>query len=149
VYYAYEDARSMVPVQVVMAVVVVGGTEAGRWLLDDRYWVAAACASMAVSYLVGAGVALVAVRRRLGGVDGRRVLVLHAKAVVGGLVAGAAGLGLLAVLGPVQTFREAVVACVLGAVVMSAVYAGVLALLRVGELRLLVRPVLRLVGRGR
>jgi putative peptidoglycan lipid II flippase len=104
---------------------------------------------MAVSYLVGAGVALVAVRRRLGGVDGRRVLVLHAKAVVGGLVAGAAGLGLLAVLGPVQTFREAVVACVLGAVVMSAVYAGVLALLRVGELRLLVRPVLRLVGRGR
>lgn len=149
VYYAYEDARSMVPVQVVMAVVVVGGTEAGRWLLDDRYWVAAACASMALSYLVGAGVALVAVRRRLGGVDGRRVLVLHAKAVVGGLVAGAAGLGLLAVLGPVQTFREAVVACVLGAVVMSAVYAGVLALLRVGELRLLVRPVLRLVGRGR
>lgn len=149
VYYAYEDARSMVPVQVVMAVVVVGGTEAGRWLLDDRYWVAAACAAMALSYLVGAAVALVAVRRRLGGVDGKRVLVLHAKAVVGGLAAAAAGLGLLAVLGPVHTFREAVVACVLGAVVMSGVYAGVLVLLRVGELRLLVRPVLRLVGRGR
>lgn len=149
VYYAYEDARSMVPVQVVMAVVVVGGTEAGRWLLDDRYWVAAACASMALSYLVGAGVALVAVRRRLGGIDGKRVLVLHGKAVLGGLAAAAAGLGLLALLGPVDTLREAVVACVLGAVVMSGVYAGVLALLRVGELRLLARPVLRLVGRGR
>lgn len=149
VYYAYEDARAMVPVQVVMAVIVVGGTEAGRWLLDDRYWVAAACASMALSYAVGAGIALVSVRRRLHGVDGPRVLLLHLKALAGAVVAAAAGLGLLALLGPVQTFREAVVACVLGAVVMTGAYVGVLALLRVGELGLLTRPVLRLVRRGR
>jgi putative peptidoglycan lipid II flippase len=149
VYYAYEDARAMVPVQVVMAVIVVGGTEAGRWLLDDRYWVAAACASMALSYAVGAGIALVAVRRRLRGVDGPRVLALHLKAVAGAVAAAVAGLGLLALLGPVQDLRQAVVACVLGAVVMTGVYVGVLALLRVGELGVLLRPVLRLVRRGR
>lgn len=149
VYYAYEDARGMIPVQVVMAAVVVGGTELGRVLLPDRYWVAAACASMALSYLVGAAAALVSVRRRLGGLDGRRVLVLHLKAGVGAVLAAAAGLGLLAALGPVQTLRDAVVACVAGAVLITAVYVGTLALLRVGELGVLLRPVLRVVRRGR
>jgi putative peptidoglycan lipid II flippase len=148
VYYAYEDARSMVPVQVLMAAVVVGGTELGRATLDDRYWVAAACLSMAVSYAVGAGVALVSVHRRLGGIDGRRVLVLHAKAAVGAALAAGAGLGLLALLGPVDTWGRAVLACVLGAVVMSGVYVGVLVLLRVHELRTLAAPVLRRIGRS-
>ncbi|WP_147795074.1 murein biosynthesis integral membrane protein MurJ [Cellulomonas sp. Y8] len=148
VYYAYEDARSMVPVQVLMAVVVVGGTELGRATLDDRYWVAAACLSMAVSYAVGAAVALVSVHRRLGGIDGRRVLALHLKAGVGAVLAAGAGLGLLALLGPVDTWGRAVLACVLGAAVMSAVYVGVLLLLRVRELRSLAAPLLRRLGRS-
>lgn len=148
VYYAYEDARSMVPVQVLMAAVVVGGTELGRATLDDRYWVAAACLSMAVSYAVGAGVALVSVHRRLGGLDGRRVLVLHAKAAAGGVLAAGAGLGLLALLGPVDTGGRAVLACALGAGLMSGVYVGVLVLLRVHELRALAAPVLRRLGRS-
>lgn len=147
VYYAYEDARGMVPVQALMAALVVGGTELGRVLLDQQYWVAAACASMALSYLVGAAVALVAVRRRLGRVDGRRVLGLHLKAAAGAVLAAAAGLGLLAALGPVQDVRDGIVACVLGAVVMTVVYVGVLALLRTPELRSLVSPLLRRVRR--
>lgn len=147
VYYAYEDARGMVPIQVLMAAVVVAGTELGHALLPDTSWVVAACASMAVSYGVGAVVALVMVHRRLGGVDGRRVLVLHLKAVLGALVAAAAGLGLLALLGPVQTWGQAVLACVLGGALMSAVYVGVLLLLRVRELRTLAAPLLRRAGR--
>jgi putative peptidoglycan lipid II flippase len=147
VYYAYEDARGMVPIQVLMAAVVVAGTELGHALLPDTSWVVAACASMAVSYGVGAVVALVMVHRRLGGVDGPRVLVLHVKAVVGAVVAAGAGLGLLAVLGPVETWGQAVLACVLGGALMSAVYVGVLLLLRVHELRTLAAPVLRRVGR--
>jgi putative peptidoglycan lipid II flippase len=147
VYYAYEDARGMVPIQVLMAAVVVIGTELGHALLPDTSWVAAACASMAVSYGIGALVALVAVRRRLGGVDGPRVLALHAKALLGAVVAAGAGLGLLALLGPVQTWGQAVLACVLGGVLMSAVYGGVLLLLRVRELRTLAAPLLRRVGR--
>lgn len=149
VYYAYEDARGMVPVQVLMAAVVVGGTELGRAVLDERYWVAAACASMALSYLVGALVALVAVRRRLGGVDGRRVLGLHLRAGSAAVLAAAAGLGLLALLGPVTGVADAVLACVLGAGLMTAVYVGTLAALRVPELRGLAAPLLRRLGRGR
>jgi putative peptidoglycan lipid II flippase len=147
VYYAYEDARGMVPIQVLMAAVVVAGTELGHALLPDTSWVVAACASMAVSYGVGAVVALIMVHRRLGGVDGRRVLVLHGKAVVGAVLAAVAGLGLLALLGPVQTWGQAVLACVLGGALMSAVYVGVLLLLRARELRTLAAPLLRLVGR--
>jgi putative peptidoglycan lipid II flippase len=149
VYYAYEDARSMVPVQLAMAAVVVGGTELGRATLDDRYWVAAACASMAVSYAVGAVVALVHVRRRLHGVDGRRVLVVHLKAALGAVVAAGAGLGLLALLGPVEDWGDALVACLAGAVLMSCVYVGVLAALRVRELSTVAGPLLRRLGRGR
>lgn len=147
VYYAYEDARGMVPIQVLMAVVVVAGTELGHALLPDTSWVVAACASMAVSYGIGAVVALVMVHRRLGGIDGPRVLALHVKALAGAVVAAGAGLGLLALLGPVQTWGQAVLACVLGGVLMSAVYVGVLLLLRVRELRTLAAPVLRRVGR--
>jgi putative peptidoglycan lipid II flippase len=147
VYYAYEDARGMVPIQVLMAAIVVAGTELGHALLPDTSWVVAACASMAVSYGVGAVVALIMVHRRLGGVDGRRVLVLHVKAVVGAVLAAAAGLALLALLGPVQTWGEAVLACVLGGALMSAVYVGVLLLLRVRELRTLAAPLLRRAGR--
>lgn len=148
VYYAYEDARGMVPIQVLMAAIVVAGTELGHALLPDTSWVVAACASMAVSYGVGAVVALVMVHRRLGGIDGARVLALHAKALVGAVVAAAAGLGLLALLGPAQTWGQAVLACVLGGALVSAVYVGVLLLLRVRELRTLAAPVLRRVGRG-
>lgn len=147
VYYAYEDARGMVPIQVLMAAVVVAGTELGHAMLPDTSWVAAACASMAVSYGIGAVIALVKVHRRLGGIDGPRVLALHLKALAGAVAAAAAGLGLLAVLGPVQTWGQAVLACVLGGALMSAVYVGVLLLLRVHELRTLAAPLLRRVGR--
>lgn len=149
VYYAYEDARAMVPIQIVMAAIVVGGTELGRAVLDDRYWVAAACAAMALSYLVGAVIALVAVRGRLHGIDGGRVVMLHLKAGLGAVLAAAAGLGLLALLGPVETFRDALVACIAGAILMTGVYVGVLALLRVRELGTLIAPVRRLIRRGR
>lgn len=147
VYYAYEDARSMFPMQVVMAVIVVAGTFAGRALLEPAHWVVAACASMAVSYVVGAAIALVALRRRLHGIDGRRVLVLHVKTVTGALPAAAVGLGFLALLGPLDGALDALVACVGGAVLMTGVYVGVLAALRTHELTALTGPVLRRLRR--
>ncbi|HEY0215116.1 MAG TPA: murein biosynthesis integral membrane protein MurJ [Cellulomonas sp.] len=149
VYYAYEDARSMFPIQVVMAVVVVAGTLLGRAVLDPAYWVAAGCASMALSYWVGAVVALVGVDRRLHGLEGGRVLRLHVRAVVAGLVAGAAGVGVRLLLGAPQGWASAVLLCVVGGVAMTLVYVGGLALLRVRELDALTRPLLRRVRRGR
>lgn len=151
VYYAYEDAKGMVPVQVVMAAVVVAGTLLGRAVLPNSAWVAGAGVSMSVSYLVGTVLALRALRRRLGGdVDGPRVLRTHARAGLATLVAAGAGYGLLLVLrtvGPDGT-AGAVLQCAVVGTVMVAAYVGLLLVLRVQELGDLVGPLLRRV-RGR
>ncbi len=147
IYYAYQDAKSMFPIQVVMAAIVIVGTLVGRLVLDPAYWVATAAASMALSYWVGAGIAMLALRRRMHGIDGRRVLQVHVKALIAAVLAGGAGLALLAALGPVSGFGDALLACVLGGILMSAIYLAVLLLLRVTELRSAVGPVLRRLKR--
>lgn len=145
VYYAYQDARSMVPIQVAMMLVVVGGTLLGQAVLERELWVAAAGASMTVSYVLGAVVALVALRRRLGGLDGRRVLGVHLKAVAAALVAAGAGALVVQLLGPVGSFLDAVVLCVVGGAAVAGVYVGLLLVLRVQELDRLTGPLLRRV----
>jgi putative peptidoglycan lipid II flippase len=143
VYYAYEDARGMVPIQVGMAVVVVVGTLLARLLVPARWWVAGAGAAMSVSYLVGALWAMWALRRRIGDVDGPRVLRRHVQALFAAVVAIAAGGGLLLALGasPAVGLGGAVLRCVLVGIVMTAVYLGALRAMRVAELDLLVSSV--------
>ncbi|PVU84103.1 murein biosynthesis integral membrane protein MurJ [Cellulomonas sp. WB94] len=148
IYYAYEDARSMVPIQVVMVVVVIGGTLLARVLLAPRYWAVGAAGSMSLSYVVGAALGLAAVGRRLHGVDGRRVVQVHVKAVVAAGLASALGALVLHLLGPVGGWTHAVVMCVVGGAVITAAYLGLLATMRVEELTVLVRTVAgRLSGR--
>jgi putative peptidoglycan lipid II flippase len=102
---------------------------------------------MAISYWVGAVVALVMVSRRLHGTDGPRVMRLHVRAVVAGLVAGAAGIGVRVLMGTPEGFTSALALCVVATVVMCLVYVGGLALLRVRELDAMVKPVLRRLRR--
>lgn len=151
VYYAYEDAKGMVPIQVAMAAVVAGGALLSQALLPSSSWVAGAGLAMSVSYLLGTVLALRAIRRRLGGrVDGAHVLRTHTRAGLSALVAGGAGVGTLRAveaLGP-GGLVGAVVQCAVVATVMGLVYVGLLRLLRVDELDRLLGPVLRRV-RGR
>ncbi|GIG40896.1 murein biosynthesis integral membrane protein MurJ [Cellulomonas phragmiteti] len=153
VYYAYEDARGMVPVQVAMAAVVVAGTLLGRALLPSSAWVVGAAVSMSVSYVLGTVLALRALRGRLGGrVDGTHVLRTHARTALAALVAGGAGYGTLLVVqgaGPAGA-PGALLQCVVVGGVMGLVYLGALRLLHVRELDQLLGPVLRrLRGRRR
>ncbi|UZN03359.1 murein biosynthesis integral membrane protein MurJ [Cellulomonas sp. S1-8] len=151
VYYAYEDAKGMVPVQVAMAVVVVSGTLLGRALLPNSSWVVGAGLSMSLSYVLGTVLAMRTLRRRLGGrIDGANVLQTHVRAGVGALVTVPVGFGTLHLL---QTYGPAgapgaVLQCVVVASVMGLVYLGLLRLLHVRELDLLLGPVLRRL-RGR
>lgn len=149
VYYAYEDARGMVPIQVVMAAVVVTGTLLVRALAPAQWWVAGAGGAMSVSYLVGALLAMRALRRRLRDVDGPRVLRLHLQAILAAAGAAAVGIALLAALGadPGMGLGGAVGRCVLVGLVMVAAYAGALKLLRVGELDLLLGSARALASR--
>jgi len=151
VYYAYEDAKGMVPVQIVMAVVVAGGTLLGRALLPSSSWVVGAGVSMSVSYLVGTVLAMRALRGRLGGsVDAAHVVRTHARAGLAALVAGAIGYGALLLVrayGPGDV-SGALLQCVVVGTVMGLTYLGALRLLHVRELDQLLGPVLRRV-RGR
>ncbi|WP_315093033.1 murein biosynthesis integral membrane protein MurJ [uncultured Cellulomonas sp.] len=150
-YYAYEDARSMVPIQVVMAAVVVAGAMLSQMFLRPSLWVAGAGAAMSVSYVVGALVAQWRLRRRLGGIDGARVLRVLVRATLAALVSAAVGYGVLRLLGlGLSTdFVASVLQCAVVGTVMGLVYLGCLRALRVRELDELVAPVVRRLRGGR
>ncbi|WP_234346517.1 murein biosynthesis integral membrane protein MurJ [Cellulomonas timonensis] len=148
VFYAYEDARSMFPMQVGMAVVVVAGTYLAKAVLEPSWWVAGAGLASSLSYVVGAIVALIVLRRRLHGVDGRRVAIVHAKAVGAAIVAAAVGLLVVHLLGPVSGMGSAIVTCVTAGLAIGLVYVLLLKVLRVREVDALVQMVIRR-ARGR
>jgi len=150
-YYAYEDAKGMIPIQVAMAVVVAGGALLSKALLPPSAWVAGAAASMSVSYLLAAIVSQWHLRRRLGTVDGPRVVRTHARALVAALVAAGVGLLTLRVLQAALSagVMAAVVQCLVVGGLMSAVYVGGLKVLRVAELDGLLGPVIRRLRAGR
>lgn len=150
-YYAYEDARSMVPIQVVMAAVVVLGAWASQMLLRPTLWVAGAGAAMTVSYVVGAGIAQWRLRRRLGGIDAARVLQVVARATLAAVVSAAVGFGILLLLRLWLStgFMASVIQCAVVGTVMALAYTTVLRLLRVRELDDLLLPVVRRLRGGR
>ena len=150
VFYAYEDARSMVPIQIGMAVVVVTGSLLGQALLPPKYWVAGAGASMTLSYGVGAVVALRILRRRLEGFGAGRVVRLYVRIAVAAGITAAAGWTAVHLIGglPDTRFARAVLICAVVGILMTGVYVGLLKIMRVRELDDLLRPLLRRVGRS-
>ena len=150
VYYAYEDARGMVPIQVVMAVIVAVGTLLGRYVLEPRSWVAGAGLSMSASYLVGAVLGLWMLRSRLRTLDGARVLRVHVQALLAAVVAAGFGLLALVVLRSLLSGGNiaAILECAVVGTVMGLVYLTALRLMRVSELDTLLGPLLAKV-RGR
>ena len=148
IYYAYEDARSMFPIQVVMVVIVIGGTLLGCWVLPAEHWTVGAAASMSVSYAVGAGLALTSVSRRLHGIDGRRVAITHIKAGLAAVLAAVVGVQTLRAMAPVDGWFDAVLTCAVGGLVITVSYVVLLRVLRVRELGVVTRMVGgRLIGR--
>lgn len=149
VNYAYEDARGLFRIQVAMAAVVALGALVGRLVLEARWWTAAAAAAITLSFVVGAVWGGIEVRRRLGG-SGRRIVVLHAKAVLAGAAAAAVGWPLSRVFGDLSAigFAPAVLVCLLVGAVMLGVYAALLHALGVSELADVSRPVVTLARRS-
>jgi murein biosynthesis integral membrane protein MurJ len=152
VFYAYEDARGMVPIQVAMAVVVIVGTLVGRFVLPPASWVVGIGLSMSASYVVGALAALwKLIRERLHTLDAARIVWLYmragASAVVVALLGLAVRLALDAVMSP--TVGRAVLECVVIGTLMAAAYVVLLRLLRVDELDGVLGPLLaRIPGAG-
>ena len=145
VYYAYEDARSLVPIAVGSAAVVVLGTGGVWWLLDAHLWVFGAALAMSMSYLLSTGMALAGLKVRIGTVGGGALLRTYLRATVAVALAIAVGWAVLTGLRRVgmvdsrgmEGWLVAVGVCVVVGTVVTGIYLAVLKLLRVAELDLL------------
>lgn len=147
-FYALEDARTPFFVQCLATALWVSGSLAS-FLLPPEHRVVGVAASLAVSQWAGAIAGLVALHRRLGGVDAARVIRTHVRLLVIGAVATA--LGLLTVR-PLDGLLElgyvgAAALAVVGGAVVVLVYAVGLRVLHVEEVRPLLRRLPGPLGR--
>jgi putative peptidoglycan lipid II flippase len=150
VFYALHDQRTPFFMQLVQSgIFVVGTLIASAVVPDDRIAVAIAVTT-SIAGSAQTVVALVLVKRRLGGIDGRWVLRRYVQYAFFSLLAGVVGLLVVTGLGSfvadgfAHSSRIAGLATVVvAAAVMAVVYFGLLKLIRLPELDELLSPVLR------
>lgn len=140
VFFALGDTRTPFLLQCVQSGLFVVGAILCRTLPSE--WIGVGVA--AVTSLAGsmqAVVAVVLVRRRLGGIDGRRIIMRHLQYLGLSLVSGAIGLALVVLLGGLDAggFAQsgkvaAIVTIAVSGGTMAVIYLGLLALFRNPEL---------------
>lgn len=153
VFYALGDTRTPFFLQLLQSVIFAAGSLACILLPSD--WIAVGIAvATSVAGSTQAIVALVLVRRRLGGEGGLRVLTRHLQYLGLSIVAGAAGflvllwLGGLGAGGFAQSGQLGAFLSILAiGAVMAAVYGGLLLLFRNPELALVQQALLRRFAR--
>jgi putative peptidoglycan lipid II flippase len=149
VYYAFGDARTPFWVQVLVVGVWTAGNLLAGSQLEGVWVVVGIGAAMSVANVVGALVTVVLVRRRVGGVDGRRVASLYARCTLAAVPAATIAWAVSAAthLSVGEGTRGAFAALVTGATTLVVLYVAGLKLLRVRELDALAAPLRRLVRR--
>lgn len=155
VFYALGDTRTPFIMQCIQSVVFVAGALACVALPVE--WIAVGIA--AVTSIAGstqAVIAIVLVRKRLGGSRGSLVVIRYLQYLGLSLVAGAAGFGVLLLLGGLdasgfaQSGRvQAIVAILAIGAVMAVVYTGLLAAVRNPEFAAVTGSLARRLGRGK
>ncbi|WP_258064653.1 MULTISPECIES: murein biosynthesis integral membrane protein MurJ [unclassified Rathayibacter] len=152
-FYALSDGARPFLFTLVQVVVAVAGYLIVLRLPADRTAVGIAAAT-SLGICVQALVAALLLRRRLGGRGGRRILVRLAQFVLAAVPSAAAGYGVLVALGgtraggfAVSNYVEPLLSMAAIGTVMALVYFAVLWFLRVPELRAVLAPVLRRLGR--
>lgn len=113
-FFALEDARSVFIIHIPMAIAWVAVAYAGHIWLEPRWWVPAVAAGLVASNVVAVLLRVWTLRQRLGGVDGRRVLTMHLKAVAAAGTAGVLGVAVM-IFAP-TSYQETGVAAVLTSV---------------------------------
>ena len=154
-FFALGDTRTPFVIQVVQAVTfTLGAVAIALWMPPSLIAVGIALATALASTVQALTLAFV-LRRRIGGVDGRRILVRLAIYLAAAVVAILVGVGVLALLGGFSSgfavadrFTAFVSIAVIGVVVL-AVYAALLFATRVPELRTGLAPLARLAARLR
>jgi putative peptidoglycan lipid II flippase len=148
VFYAFEDARTPFLVQVPIVATWATGNVLSLLFLPPAWIVVGVGASMTIANTSGAALSAVLLHRRLGRLDGRRVLRTYLRLGLAAALAGLVGFGIarLAHLLVGQPRPAALLAAVVGGAAMIGVYGLALNRMRVTELRDALRPLLRRRG---
>ncbi|MFI8963256.1 murein biosynthesis integral membrane protein MurJ [Streptomyces sp. NPDC053493] len=149
-FYAYEDTRTPFYNTVIVAAVNAAASAVCYVVLPAQWAVVGMAASYGLAYAVGVGVAWRRLRKRLGGdLDGAHVMRTYARlclaSVPAAIVAGAAGFGLLKVLG--EGALGSLVALVAGGAVLLGVFFVAAKRMRIAELNSMVGMVRGRLGR--
>lgn len=143
-FYAYSEARTPFLVQVPVAgVIALSSYLAGRGL-DADHVVLGVGLGMAAGYTVGAVLSALLLRRRLGGLDGARVLRTYVRLALAGSAAGLAGWVVSLVVHSVLEARTAALtSLVVGGTVVVLVFLAGCRAMRVREVDEVAAPLLR------
>lgn len=149
-FYAYEDTRTPFYNTVIVAAVNAAASAVCYVVLPAQWAVVGMAASYGLAYAVGVGVAWRRLRNRLGGdLDGAHVLRTYARLCLASLpaaiVAGAAGFGLLKLLG--EGALGSLVALIVGGAVLLGVFFVAAKRMRIAELNSMVGMVRGRLGR--
>jgi len=140
-FYAYEDTRTPVFIQLALVATCIAGAVTAYLVLPVHLKTVGIGVSWSLGYWLGFGVSLAVLRRRLGGIDGRRLVSTYARAGAAALTAGAAATGVAHLVESSVGTSAVGAAAALGAggLVLLAGYLGLARLLRVSELDILLR----------
>lgn len=154
-FYALEDTRTVFFIVFAKSLVFVGGLLLVALLPVDQIGIGVALLTSAIAFIYF-GIAFIVLRRKLGNLDGRLLLWRHLQYLAAGVVAGAAGVGILVLLGgyhpagfALSSWLSALVSIVIVGAVMAPVYVVVLLAMRNPELRTLSMVIRSRFGRGR
>ncbi|MEU4214913.1 murein biosynthesis integral membrane protein MurJ [Actinoplanes sp. NPDC026623] len=139
-FYALQDTRTAALITTGVSVVGVAGCLAATWLLPRGDIVVGIPLAYAAAYTAGLIAAAVVLRRRLGRIDGRRLLRTHARVALAAGLAGVGGAAAVGALAPMtgSGFGAALITLATAGVIGTAVYVAVARLVRLTELRQLV-----------
>lgn len=142
VYYALEDAKGLffiqIPFFVLHAALILSTV-----MLPARLIVAGVGISMAITNTVTCLAALIQLRRRLGGIDGRALISSFTRLAAAAAVSMLAGFGVLRLFGPLDaefSVYGAALRIIVVTAVMGALYLGLMRMLKMQELDALLRP---------
>jgi putative peptidoglycan lipid II flippase len=150
VFFALEDGRTLLALQLPMSLLFAGFSLLSTWFLPPAWWVTGIALGQTLSFLAGAVLRLASLRDRLDGVDGPRLAWMHLRAGLAAVLAGEAGwllLGLFPGRGG-ASLGGALFALVAVGAAITLVYGLLLWALRVREPVEFLAPLLRRAGRA-
>jgi putative peptidoglycan lipid II flippase len=148
VFFAFEDGRTVFTFQIPMSLLFVGGCLLTQKIMDPSWWVVGIGLSQSLAYVAGVVLRLQTLRYRLGGVEGRRLVWMHARAGVAAVIAGELGWLALRLFGDYgHSVPMAALALVTVGCGMAVVYLALLHLMGVRELSTFLAPLVRKLRR--